>query len=523
MTVGRSNSRTMGRMLAIGVVLSVSPTVRLFAQCPDGSPPPCRAAPRRVPSAPAPNSVAVLYFDNLSRDTADAYVADGLTEEIILRLGQIERLAVKSRNAVQRFRGRAAEDPAVLGRTLGVAHLVSGSVRRSGPRLRVTVELVRAAGGDRLWGDAFDRSESDLLAIEEDIARAVATGVAGRLLPAEWAALAMRPTRSAEAYDHFIRGNYYLGQRTARAVARSVEEYRGAVQLDPTFSRALARIAYSYALFLDWGWDYPGVPPESLLARGFAASDRALRLDSTDSDSWMARAYLLGQRNTKTLASVTEAFERAIALDPRNAEAHHQYGSILVSLGRDSAAAAAYLRALELEPERPITLLQLGGLRAMERRYDESLQWLDSALQVDPGFVYGYAARALHRLEAGQTMQARGDAEVAVRLGAGYPGQAALATVEAREGDIVRARTRIDSLLRGPVDSLHPDATEGLFLSWALVALNERERAIDLLERVRPRGWGLWYYLRLHGLDPLREHPRFQRLVEDARPIEASR
>ena len=208
-------------------VAVVSTWTGLFAQCPDGSTPPCHGATR--PAAPASNSVAVLYFDNLSRDTADAYLADGLTEDIIVRLGQIERLAVKSRNAVKRFRERAAEDPAVLGRSLGVAYLVSGSVRRAGARLRVTVQLVRAADGLQVWGDVFDRSSGELLSIGEENARAVAAAVAGRLLPAERSRLASQPTRQPAAYDHFLRGNFYLAQRTARAEAHAVEEYEAEI------------------------------------------------------------------------------------------------------------------------------------------------------------------------------------------------------------------------------------------------------------------------------------------------------
>jgi len=134
-------------VLTSALSLAVSPLTVNALQCPDGTPPPCRAQATR---APAPNSVAVLYFDNLSPDTADAYLASGLTEETIVRLGQVERLAVKSRHAVLRFRGRAAEDPTVLGRLLGVAYLVSGSARRSGSRVRVTVELVRTSNGVRV-------------------------------------------------------------------------------------------------------------------------------------------------------------------------------------------------------------------------------------------------------------------------------------------------------------------------------------------------------------------------------------
>src|SRR6059036_1411383 len=175
MIVGRSDGRRVGRIIVLLGLLSVSPPVRLSSlQCPDGSAPPCRAArvdPGRKPGV-APNSVAVLYFDNLSRDTADAYLAEGLTDEIIARLGQIERLNVKSRTAVSRHRG-AGTDPMVLSRALGVAYVVNGTVRRGKDRLRVTVELLQAASGDRLWGQQYDRAQADFLAIQEDIAVSV--------------------------------------------------------------------------------------------------------------------------------------------------------------------------------------------------------------------------------------------------------------------------------------------------------------------------------------------------------------
>src|SRR5215510_5187696 len=162
----------------------------LSAQCPDGSPPPCaHAAARTSPQ----NSIAVLYFDNLSRDTADAYLAEGLTEEIIVRLGQIHRIDVKSRYEVQRFRGRPRGDLASLGSELNTAVIVTGSLQRAGNRVRVRVELVRAATRTRIWGDVFDRSSEDVLSIEQEIATAVVQGVAGQLLPEERAMLARRP------------------------------------------------------------------------------------------------------------------------------------------------------------------------------------------------------------------------------------------------------------------------------------------------------------------------------------------
>ena len=497
----------------LGVVASAT---RLQAQCPDGSPPPCGTA--RAAVAPATNSVAVLYFDNLSRDTADAYLAEGLTEELIAQLGRVERLVVKSRNAVRRY--RAAElDPEQLGRALGVAHLVSGSVRRSGTRLRVTVELVRATTGVRLWGEQYDRAQADLLDLQEGIARAVTGVIAGRLLPAERATLAARPTRSPEAYDYFVKGNYYLAQRTARSTKQAVDQYRAALRLDPGFTRALARIAYAHAQTLYWGSFPEDVPADSVLARGLAAADGALRQDSTSSDAWMARAFLLSYRYPRAPVMAREAIERAVALDPRNAEAHHQYGTFLTNHGEYAAAVGQYQQALTIDPQRGTTLTGLGMVSLRRREYAAARAWLDSSLAVDPGFYPGYVRRAEARLLLGDTAAARSDAETATRLSAGDPllGEAVLALVEARAGDSLSARARVGRLLR-EVALLEQRVRGGAVLAMALIALGDHQAALDLLERLRPRGTWLWDQLQYPEFDAVRAHPRFLRLLDESRP-----
>src|SRR5438876_913279 len=341
---------------------------------------------------PQPASVAVLYFE--TADTASAYLADGLTEAIITSLGRIERLSVKSRNAVRRFRG-AADDPATLGRALDVAYLVSGSVARPGRGQSpgVTVELLRASDGMHVWGGQYESRDTALQTIPQAVARAVATAITGALRPVERTALASRPPRDPGAYDRFLRANYELAQRTPRAVRRAIDQYESALRLDPGFTPALARVAVGYGLFLDWGWEYSGLSSEAVLSRGFDAADRALQQDSASADAWMARGFLLSFRHPRTFAGVHEALLRAIALDPRNAEAHHQYGMALLWLGRDSAAADLYRRALQLEPERPITLFNLGRVAARQVHYAEARRWADSALAIDPGADYAYVLR----------------------------------------------------------------------------------------------------------------------------------
>lgn len=248
---------------------------------------------------------------------------------------------------------------------LGVAYLVDGSVRRSGERVRASVQLVDARTGFQVWSNDYDRATSDLLSLQADVAHKVAEQIAGRLLPAEAAVLASRPTNNPVAYDQFLRGNYYLTQRSPSAVALAINEYERAVRLDTSFTPALARAAYGYALYLEWGWAYPDLPPDSVLARGTSAAERALRQDSTSADAWMARGYMLVHRHPRTLTGARAAIERALALDPSNAEAWHHFGSTLSYLGDDSGAFVAFHRALALEPQRAGTLLLIAWLLIM--------------------------------------------------------------------------------------------------------------------------------------------------------------
>jgi len=495
------------------------------AQCPDGTPPPC-ARPARLAAPPPPNSVAVLYFDNLSRDTADAYLADGLTEEMIARLGQVERLQVKSRNAVRRYRGAAADDPASIGRALGVVNLVSGSVRRAGRELRVTVELTRAATGVRVWGQQFDRADTNLLAVEADIAGVVATAIAGRLVPAERARLGARPTRSAAAYDRLLRGDFYLAQRTPQSVARAIGEYGAAAEADPTFARAHARVALAWALYVDWGWPYAGLTRDSMLTLGFHAADRALALDSADAEGWMGRAYLLEERNPRTYDGVVPAFERGVALDPRNPELLHQYASAVFMMGDDAGVQRWGARALAIDPDRPITLLTLGDDAWYLGRLAQARVWFDSAIAVDPQFYLAYFERARLRWQQGDRAGARDDAAATSRwspTGAEYWGECAQAIVAAWAGDTASARLSLASELASLAGRPQLSVWEAKVVALALIALGDHARALDLLEQASPRGALFNASLRDPDFDPVRSDARFQRLVSQSRPPEAAR
>jgi len=514
----------MRRALLLVVQLGTLASWRLSAQCPDGTPPPCRAPEARTAPTPPPNSVAVLYFDNLSPDTADAYLADGLTEEVTARLGEIQRLQIKrpNRAAVRRLRD-SVPDLAGLGRVLRVRYLVEGSVRRAGQRVRVSVHLVGTVDGFRVWGADYDRGAEDLLSLEEDIAREVATGIAGRLAPAERAVLGARPTRNPAAYHHYLRGNFYIAQRTETAMLRAIEEYEAALRLDPRLVKARARIAYTYALALDGEWRLGGLSPDSELTRGLAAVDRALALDSSDADAWMARGYLMFFRNPRDLEGAVPAFERAVALDPNNDEAYHQFGYVLWTLGQDSTAVEAFRRALAIDPGRLSTMQHLGWLYLERRQFEVARRWLDSAIAQDPGFLLAYDPRTRLRLLLGDTTGARADAQVLQRL-QWDPSivDAIEAIIAAQRGDTGTAAAHIATVMRQAPDTLAPSPRAGVALAAVLAAAGDPERSIILLERISPSAY-VWCHLRAPEFDTIRRDPRFERLVAALRPPGAPR
>ena len=487
---------TRRRTSGLVFLLAVWATGASKAQCPDGTPPPCAARPARAPTPP-PNSVAVLYFDNYSSDSGDAYLAEGLTEEIIARLGDVARLTVKSRYAVRRYKGNdAASDPATLGRMLGVAYLVTGSVQRAGNRLRVRAELARASTGDRRWGQAYERGDGDVFAIMSDIAQNVVAGVAGSLLPSERAALRARPTANRGAYDHLLKGDVLLAQRTPVLVRQAIAEYEAATKLDPALLQAWAKMSVAYGVLVQRGWTPDGRPPDdSLSRRSVDAAARALALDSLSSDAWMAAGYAAMVRDPLAWTGAEAGFRRAVALNPRNAEAWHQLGDLLGVAGRRSEAVAAYRAAIAAEPDRPVTVLSLAA-GASPR---EGIAACDSVLADDPASPNAYIIRALDRLRLGDTAGARADRaslERTIPLGEEFGARAQAALVTFAIGDTADASRRAHAILADLPASgaVHPRIA-GL-VAGVLYDVGDREAALALLER-SPRGIALWQSRRL--------------------------
>ena len=459
-------------------------------------------------SRPKATSVAVLYFD--ARDTADAYLADGLTEDVTSLLGSAASVQVKSPGVVRRVQRASPGDAPAIARALGVHYLLDGNVRRVGPRVRVSVRLLTGATALAAWGDVFDRRPDELLALPSVIAQAVALRVGGQAPSSDTGALGRLRTRSPVAYDHYLRGNFLLARRSPDETARALAEYREAERLDSGFAAAIGRAAYAHAIARGNYYRLPDAPIESLAVRGLVIANRALRRDSTSSDAWMARGYLLAFARPRTMEGSVQAFQRSIALDPENAEAHHQYGSILNWLGRYDEADREQHLALSLDPGRAISFVDLAWTHVREPALAVALT--DSAVALDPASAFSRRWRALARLWGGDVRGAQEDAELANRL---QPGdivmESVLAIVLAHAGDSARARALM---------AHWPGRNEHWLIMAALVAVGDTAAALDRLERASPVPY-LWAGLRRPEFDALHGHPRYERLVARLRPAGA--
>jgi TolB-like protein len=488
--------------VGVGLLLVVSAAARAPAQCPDGTPPPCAGA--AAPAHPAPNSVAVLTFENVTRDTSAQYLAEGLPDQILTRLGGVGRLTVVSRTVVRRLRNPDQLSVQQIGRALNAAYLVNGTIRAAGGRVRVSVEALRTASGEAIWSQTFDRAADDLIGIEEAVATEVAAGVAGRLSPQERRALGSRATTSSPAYEQFLRGNVLLARRTAASLQGAITAYRAATVTDSGFADAYGRLAYAYLLSVMWNPAPSSSEEDSLYGLSRLAATQALRLNPRSSDAWMGRAFWLAgwsSQDDSVLASL-QAFRRAVELNPRNDEAWHQYGSVLRFVN-DSASLDALRHALALDPARAVTYQDLSITYYVMGRVDRALETIDSAIALDPDGPFR-EWRKLYRATAGDTAGAVADARLT-------PGTA--------YSVLVLAAFAHDSAAVGLMEATAAERRcAGRETAAYLVWTGRREQAVQRILECRPHLWVRWM-LRQPVFAPLADDPRIQALRAETERI----
>lgn len=469
------------------------------------------------PQAPTTPQLLVLPFDDDDAGDDQRYIAEGIADELRRRLSSLADVRVARSAAVS----SAAEDTrgGRFGPRTGgdLTHVLDGTVERDDAALRITVRLTDAAG-DVVWRDRYDVAARDLLDVEDRIA----SGVARALYPErDRSDLAgVRSTRDPVAHDHYLRGEHALKQRTPASVIQAISEYRAAAGSDPQMAAAIAREAYAYALYVDWGWTYPGLSTEELMRRATSLADRAVQQDSLAAEAWLARAYVLAVRDPQKMRGATDAFARAVALDPTNPEAQHQFGQTLMVLGRYVEARSAYHAALAVEPERPLTLVPLSAIALREGDRQAAQRWADSAVALAPSAPYAWTSRAQLRLVLGNAAGASADAERALSIDPSYalPAQSALAGALHGLGDEAGAGQALERARRALVDPDRPSGTEAYYLAAAHLLMDRGAEALDIVTAAHPRGAWLWFYLESPIFESLRGEPRFAELIREIDP-----
>jgi TolB-like protein/Flp pilus assembly protein TadD len=345
-----------------------------------------RAVPPTAPAtAPGPPSIAVLPFANLSSDKEQEYFSDGIAEEILNALAQVDGLRVIGRTSSFSMKGKN-EDLRIIGQRLGAANLLEGSVRKAGPRVRITAQLIETSSGFHLWSQEFDRDLIDVFAVQEEIARAVVTALRLKLLPGQAEA---RPTVDPKAHDQYLLGVTYLARGSGDAYGKAVEVLRKAVGIDPGYAQAWA--ALSAALF--WhadqsvAGDFRREWPKAL-----AAADKAIALAPGLSDGYLARGTL----RTTALQDYEAAradLERARSLSPQNPAVLSRYGSLLAATGRLPQAVAVLQEATAIDPLAPDTLVALSMAYLGTGQLEQAEGAARRALEIAPD--HGRAARNL--------------------------------------------------------------------------------------------------------------------------------
>lgn len=323
------------------------------------------------------------------------------------------------------------------------------------------------------------------------------------------------------AADHVSRGTAILAKRTPAAFTEAMSEFQLALAADSTNASALAKIGYAYTLFVDWGWPYQGLSAAALRARAMEYSERALASDSTSADAWLTRAYVLTAGDPYRLRGAPEAFRRALDLDSTSAEAWYQYGQALQILGRSDKAVQAYRRSFALDPNRPMTLMSMSALSLRAGRIGEARALIDSALTASRTNTSPYVrvVRGMVALADGEIGRAEAEGELALVMDTAYrvPARSLLAMVYAAQGKSAKATAQVDTLEQemGPDD---PSPTSVRFAACALLALGRKEDALRLIERAKPRGATLWFYMQSREFAPVRSEPRFQKVYREADP-----
>jgi TolB-like protein/Flp pilus assembly protein TadD len=452
------------------------------------------------------HSLAVLPLENLSRDPEQEYFADGMTEALITNLAKISALRVTSRTSAMEYKGVRNKSAREIGEKLGVDGIVEGTVVRSGERVRISAQLIDAHTDTHVWAESYDRDLRDILALQSEVARAIAREIQITLTPQEKLQLARTQSVSSDAYEAYLRGRYYWNKRTLEGVKKGAYYFQQAIDKDPIYAPAYAGLADSYVIQAYWGF----ASPKESAARAGTFARKALEIDDTLAQAHASLAFATHMYDWNFLRAEAE-FQRSIELNPSYATARQWYALYLAMMGRRALAILEIRRALQLDPISPIIHVAFATMLIFARKWDESLEQSQKALALDPSFPqarwmlgWAYGLKGAYR-------QAIAELCEGAKLTGGIAlFQFALGYVYGVAGEEGEARKTLEQLL---------ELSRGCYvmpywMATVYVGLGDKDKALHWLERAYHERSAWMAFLKVQPwFDALRPDPRFMDLM----------
>ena len=461
--------------------------------------------------APPASSLAVLPFSSLGADLADDYLGLGIADGLITRLSNLRGVIVRPTSAIVQYANRTV-DAASAGCELRVSSVLEGSVRRSGPRIRVTAQLVTVSDGASVWANTFEEDLTDIFAVEDSICERVASALKPLISDLERSRLVKHYTDNVEAYRAYLKGRYYSFKMTAEGLTKAMECFSRAIEIDPNYALSYAGLADAFTTASEWQ-----LSPKEAMSKAKAAALRAIELDPGLTEARAALAHV----KIHTLDPTAEAdLKAAIELNPNYPLAYLWYCELLCMQGRLDEAVDQTRRALELDPLSPLCNFFLSFPLYLAKRYEEAIPHLRETIEMNPFFWYAYWSLGGMYLMTGRVREAIAEFEKARDIEAAPPVMAGLASAYAADGDHERA-VQILEELRGMSKDRYVSPYD---LAKIYLSIGQVETSIDMLEQAFFDQSEFAIFL---AVDPawesLRSTPRIAALIERVRSAQDGR
>ncbi|HTD00905.1 MAG TPA: tetratricopeptide repeat protein, partial [Chthoniobacterales bacterium] len=456
------------------------------------------------PSLPQ-KSIAVLPFDNLSRDPDNAYFAEGVQDEILTRLAKVADLKVISRTSTQHFKS-APENLPQIAKQLGVTNILEGSVQKAADQVRVNVQLINAITDAHVWADTYDRKLTDIFAVESEIAKNIAETLQARLSGSEKTSIAKMPTVNPEAYELYLKGRFFWNKRTGTDLRKAIDYFNQAIAKDPNYALAYVGLADSYLLLSS----YAAVSPAESLPPARSALKKALELDDSLAEAHASFGLLTTLE--LDLHRALDELKRAVELKPNYATAHHWLALAHLTLAQFDSAISEAKRAIELDPLSLVINADTSWIYFSARRYDEAEAQVRKTLEIGPQFFLAhYYLGEVLQFKA-HLSEAIAEFQKAFELNNDPYSLAMLGQAYGRNGQ----RDEAQKILARLNEEAKSHYVAPYALALVQIGLGDKDRAIEELEHAyQEQETNYLFGIKVDPmLDDLRRDPRFEALVQ---------